>query len=126
MTKIEWLIIGLVSVIGAATAVPLIDSAMSEKVRLGSGIVLQKSHVDSSSSTGIGMAYGGKSGAVPVVGTSSTEEKWRAIVKLDGETFSVEIDANLWGNIEAGSAVDVFEYQGKFTTGKRVIESNER
>jgi len=123
MTKVEWLVVFCIVAIVAALVVPLIDYAASEKVRIGSGTILQKSHVDSSSSTGVGMVSGGKSGASPVVVVSSTPEKWQAIVKCEGETFSVDIDANLWGNIEAGSSVDVFEYQGRLMTHRRVIES---
>lgn len=123
MTKIEWFVMLCIVATIAGLVVPLVDYAASEKVRIGSGTILQKSHVDSSSSTGVGMVHGGKSGASPVVVVSSTPETWQAIVKCEGETFSVDIDANLWGNIEAGSSVDVFEYQGRLMTHERLIES---
>lgn len=122
MTRVEWLIMFCIVAILAALVVPFVDYAASKKVHIGSGSVLQKSHVDSSSSTGVGMVLGGKS-ARPVVVFSSTPEKWQVIVKFEGETFSVDIDANLWGNLEPGSSVDVFEYQGRSMTHKRVIES---
>lgn len=123
MTRVEWLVVFCIVVIIAALVVPLVDYALSEKVHIGSGTVLQKSHIDSLSSTGVGIVSGGKSGASPVVVVSSTPEKWQAIVKCGGETFSVDIDANLWGDIEAGSSVNVFEYQGRLMTHSRVIES---
>ena len=121
MTKGDWLVLFFIAAVLVALFVPLLDYAVSEKVYIGTGTVLQKSHVNRSSSTGVGMVHGGRSGASPVVVVSSTPEKWQAIIKLDRETFSVDIDSDVWGNIEAGSSVDVFEYRGKLMTHNRVI-----
>lgn len=122
MSPRGWWILVVVAAICAGLFVPLIDYAASKKVRVGDGMVLQKSYTAAASGTGVGLVPAGKAGASPIIIVQSRPEEWLAIVECDGKTFSVRMSADLWSDIEVGSRVDVFEYQGRLMTFRRVIE----
>lgn len=110
----------IVAVMGVVLLLPVVDMAFSKKVRIGSGVVVDKFYRAADSSTGIGSAPNGDA----VLVSNSTPEEWGVIVKCKGETFSLSIDANAWGNIEHGQVVDVYRHHGLIGKYRRRIETS--
>lgn len=99
----------------------MIDRATADPVAVGSGVVIDKIYTPATHSTGTGMVFGGKSGARPVMTSTSTSEKWILLVQFDGTTFSDDCSPGIWGKYNKGDACEVVELNGSmFNYGRSV------
>lgn len=119
MSKIEWLVVVAIVLILAMLIAPAIDRVAGDRVSVGGGVVLGKSYVPATHSTGVGYAYG--RGGGPVVVSNSSREKWVVIVRHEGETFSLDVDADTWASVQEGSEVEVFEIRGAISNWGKTI-----
>jgi hypothetical protein len=113
MAKSEIAVIVAIGLTVVALVVPLADRMTADYVSAGTGTVVDKVYSPATSSSGTGMVYGGKSGVKPVYTHTHSPEKWVVIVLHDGDTFSAECSAAVWGRCEKGKSCDVVRIQGK-------------
>lgn len=91
----------------------IVDYANSQSVLIGSGKVVQRTFVPSTTSTGYTNA--GKGGFV----VSSTDEEWTIVVDINGEPTPVHVDKHEWSYLDVGAVCDVYKRVGKiFSYGK--------
>lgn len=95
-------------IIGAVVIIAL-DLVFSDKVYVGEGIVIEKVYQPATNSVGVAST---KDGVNTVVTQNSSS--WVLIVKLNEETFDVEVDSHTWGNVEKQNSYPIYRREGLF------------
>ena len=121
MAKEEIGVIASIILIVAVLFCPLIDRSSASRDLVGTGVVIDKLYTPESSSSGTGMAFGGKGGVTPVMTHSHTSEKWILLVEFEGETFSKNCTPAVWAKYSKGQRCEVVQLNGKlFSYGREV------
>ena len=113
MRMYERFVISFTVLILVSLSVLLLARAAAEEAPVGSGVVIQKAYTGPAYNTEVSFVSNGR-GNLPILINSSEGEKWVLVVSHGGETFSADVDANTWEQLEAGDQVEVLEIRGLF------------